>query len=263
LEKFPQIGGVIHLTSSGHDLLEVYVQFDLPLQRFGVAGGDPGPEFAKTLRNELTVAIVARGAVDAVAYVHVDPNAGRSNGADEFEISIGAIRQVPAHHLDGELGPRGLDCIDDMAAVLNSGVQKLPRQIPGGWARTQIFGSYDPAISTQQRAPTASGQRGSIGDIFQIRTAFFPHPDRDVDPGSYLGNDHIFGGERLLNLDDEGGVFKELLWDSMRRYSRACGAREPTPADLRFSEKWGAQTDGAERRLPSKLRRRLPEGRGG
>jgi len=69
---------------------------------------------------------------------------------------------------------------------------------------------------------------------------------------------NIFGGERLLNLDDEGGVFKSC-------FGTVCGAiAEPAvlasqlPRIFAFQKNGAAQTDaGGKRRLPSKLRREV------
>src|SRR5438876_12233355 len=59
---------------------EMNVHLRNPGQVFGVTGGDPGAEFAEAFGDEFGVVVIARGAVDAIADVHVNRSEERRVG---------------------------------------------------------------------------------------------------------------------------------------------------------------------------------------
>src|SRR5260370_634832 len=89
-----------------------------------MAGNNPFSEFLETFADKIAAAVELHRRVDAVANVHVDAEGGAVDGADQLEVGVGAIGDVPAHHLDGEAGAAGLDLIDDTARVPDGGVEK-------------------------------------------------------------------------------------------------------------------------------------------
>src|SRR5882724_8680677 len=129
--NFAQVSPVIDFTAARNGFAEVDVQLDIPRQILGMAGSHPRPQLAEAIRDEFAGAVKARGTVDAVANIHVDGKSLAVYSANQGEVRIRTVGNVPAHHFDGEFGAAELHRIDDVAAIFDGGVEKLLGEILG------------------------------------------------------------------------------------------------------------------------------------
>jgi hypothetical protein len=74
--------------------------------------------------------INALWAVHTVADVHVNGEGGTVDGANQAQVRVGPIGDVPTHHFDSELGAARLHRIENRAAVFNRCVEEFFRKIP-------------------------------------------------------------------------------------------------------------------------------------
>ena len=121
------------------------------------------------------------------------------------QVLVGAVRQVPPHHLDRERRLLRLDRVDDLAAVLDRQVEELLRQVlrvravPHG--RVERAGDVDAAARGD-----GFGKRQPLGDVGEVRGALRRVGVEHVAPGADLRDDDVLGLERLADRADAVAV---------------------------------------------------------
>jgi hypothetical protein len=198
LRDLAQVGLVVDLAGSGHDLLEVHVHLRDERQVLGVARHDPPSQLREALPREVGVAVEPPRRVDAVAHVHVHGESWPIDGTNQPQVLVGTIRQVPSHHLDGERRLLRLDGVDHLPAVLDRQVEELVRQVlrigPVPDCRVERPGDVDAAAGGD-----GFGKRHPLGDVGEVRGALLRVGIEHVAPGTDFGDDDVLGRERLAD----------------------------------------------------------------
>ena len=124
LRQLLQICLVVDRPRSGNDFLDVHLNPRPPLEILGVTGFYPRTQLAKTFPDHCAVVIKPDRAVHGVAYIQMDTKRLPVHRLDEFYVFIRVGGETPGHHFDTEECALRLYRINQLAAVLDRGVDK-------------------------------------------------------------------------------------------------------------------------------------------
>ena len=120
----------------------------------GVHGADVRTELVEARADEAGVVVVLRRRVDHVHRIQVHGEALAVDGLQQREVAVRRVRQQLGHRLERVVAALGRHGVDDLAHAVDDQRERVALRLSG--CGPSHVSASDPAMFTQQRAPTRS-----------------------------------------------------------------------------------------------------------